>query len=168
VAGQSRRGGRRFATLLDADMPAPYMAAADYAEFYRGIVDEETIALRAPAHPRIAIWEPYESRLQQPDIVILGSLNEGTWPRAADPGPWLNRQMQAELGLPAPEERVGDAAHIFTSLLGTPEVYLTRAAKVRHAHRLARLLRLQARSRAGTRHPAAGSRGSPGRRRAAR
>ena len=144
-----------FATLLDADMPAPYMAAADYAEFYRGIVDEETIALRAPAHPRIAIWEPYESRLQQPDIVILGSLNEGTWPRAADPGPWLNRQMQAELGLPAPEERIGDAAHIFTSLLGTPEVYLTRAAKVGGVPNVPSrwLLRLQA-LLAGLRTPA--------------
>jgi ATP-dependent helicase/nuclease subunit B len=121
---------RLFATLLNADIVAPSMAAADYPEFYRGIVDEETIALRAPAHPRIAIWEPYESRLQQPDVVILGSLNEGTWPRAADPGPWLNRQMRTELGLPAPEERIGDAAHIFISLLGTPDVYLTRAAKV--------------------------------------
>ncbi len=111
-------------------VPAPAMAAADYPEFYRGIVAEETIPLRGPAHPRIAIWEPYELRLQQPDVVILGSLNEGTWPRTAEPGPWLNRPMQAALGLPAPEERIGDAAHIFTSLLGVERVYLTRAAKI--------------------------------------
>jgi ATP-dependent helicase/nuclease subunit B len=117
-------------SLVDTRMPAPYMAAADYPEFYRGIIEGETVVLRASAHPRIAIWEPYESRLQQTDVVVLGSLNEGTWPRAADPGPWLNRPMQAALGLPAPEERIGDAAHIFTSLLGTPEVHLTRAAKV--------------------------------------
>ena len=26
---------------------------------------------------------------------ILGSLNDGTWPQAADPGPWLNRPMRA-------------------------------------------------------------------------
>ena len=63
-------------------------------------------------------------------MVILGSLNEGTWPQAADPGPWLNRPMRATLGLPAPEERIGDAAHIFTSLLGVGQVYLTRAAKI--------------------------------------
>ena len=63
-------------------------------------------------------------------MVILGSLNEGTWPQAADPGPWLNRPMRQALGLPAPEERIGDAAHIFTSLLGVERVYLTRAAKI--------------------------------------
>ena len=62
--------------------------------------------------------------------MILGSLNEGTWPQAADPGPWLNRPMRQALGLPAPEERIGDAAHIFTSLLGVGQVYLTRAAKI--------------------------------------
>jgi ATP-dependent helicase/nuclease subunit B len=119
-----------FAALLDPEMPAPEMAAIDYPEFYRALVAEESIRLRGPAHPRIFIWEPYESRLQQPDVAILGSLNEGTWPQAADPGPWLNRPMRAALGLPAPEERIGDAAHIFTSLLGVGRVYLTRAAKI--------------------------------------
>ena len=97
------------------------MAAADYPEFYRSLVADESIRPRGAAHPRIAIWEPYESRLQQPDVAILGSLNEGTWPQAADPGPWLNRPMRATLGLPAPEERIGDAAHIFTSLLGVDQ-----------------------------------------------
>ena len=122
--------GKLFATLLDASVLAPKMAAADYPEFYRSLVADESIRQRSAAHPRIAIWEPYESRLQQPDVAILGSLNEGTWPQAADPGPWLNRPMRATLGLPAPEERVGDAAHIFTSLLGVGQVYLTRAAKI--------------------------------------
>ncbi|TMK72018.1 MAG: double-strand break repair protein AddB [Actinobacteria bacterium] len=119
-----------FATLLDGNVPAPDMAAADYPEFYRSLVANESILPRGAAHPRIAIWGPYESRLQQPDVAILGSLNEGTWPQAADPGPWLNRPMRAALGLPAPEERIGDAAHIFTSLLGVTQVYLTRAAKI--------------------------------------
>ena len=106
------------------------MRAADYPAFYRSLAEEVTIRLRAPTHPRIFIWEPYESRLQHPDVVVLGSLNEGTWPQAADPGPWLNRPMRQALGLPAPEERIGDAAHIFTSLLGVGQVYLTRAAKI--------------------------------------
>ena len=114
--------GKLFATLLDANVLAPEMAAADYPEFFRSLVADESIRQRRAALPRIAIWEPYESRLQQPDVAILGSLNEGIWPQAADPGPWLNRPMRATLGLPAPEERVGDAAHIFTSLLGAPSL----------------------------------------------
>ena len=121
---------RFFAGLITAEFAAPDLVAADYPEFYRSLVSEAAIRPRGPTHPRIAIWEPFESRLQQPDVVVLGSLNEGTWPQAADPGPWLNRPMRAALGLPAPEERIGDAAHIFTSLLGVERVYLTRAAKI--------------------------------------
>jgi ATP-dependent helicase/nuclease subunit B len=121
---------RFFAGLIEEGLPAPEMTAADYPEFYRSLVAGAAIRPRGPAHPRIFIWEPFESRLQQPDVVVLGSLNEGTWPQAADPGPWLNRPMRAALGLPAPEERIGDAAHIFASLLGVERVYLTRAAKI--------------------------------------
>ena len=81
-------------------------------------------------HPRISIWGPFEARLQQPDVLIVGSLNEGTWPEAAEPGAWLNRPMRSELGLPSPEEEIGRAAHDFVSLLGAETVYLTRAEKV--------------------------------------
>lgn len=120
----------RFLTSLRTEANAPELQAADYPSFYRSLAEEVTVRQRGPRHPRISIWEPYESRLQHPDVVILGSLNEGTWPQAADPGPWLNRPMRQALGLPAPEERIGDAAHIFTSLLGVGQVYLTRAAKI--------------------------------------
>ena len=129
--GEAGEAAAEFlATLLDGKAEAPQIAAVDYAEFYRSLSGEMTVRPRGPAHPRISIWEPYESRLQHPDVVILGSLNEGSWPQAADPGPWLNRPMRQALGMPAPEERIGDAAHIFTSLLGVGRVYLTRAAKI--------------------------------------
>jgi ATP-dependent helicase/nuclease subunit B len=38
--------------------------------------------------------------------------------------------MRAALGLPSPEEKIGYAAHDFTSLLGAQRVYLTRAEKI--------------------------------------
>ena len=117
-------------TLMSEESFAPHMRAIDYPAFYRSLAEEVTVRASAPTHPRISFWEPYESRLQHADVVILGSLNEGTWPQAADPGPWLNRPMRQALGLPAPEQLIGDAAHIFTSLLGAAEVYLTRAAKI--------------------------------------
>src|SRR5262245_60002745 len=128
---------------------APELAAADYPEFYRGLIDDETIAPPAGRHPRLAIAGPLEARLQQPDIVILGSLNEGSWPQAADPGPWFNRSMRQALGLPAPEARIGEAAHDFASLLGAEEVYLTRAGKIDGAPTVPSrwLIRLQVLSR---------------------
>lgn len=66
-------------------------------------------------HPRIFIWGLLEARLQSTETIVLGGLTEGVWPPAADPGPWLSRQMRTRIGLPSPEERVGQAAHDFLS-----------------------------------------------------
>ncbi len=92
---------------------------------------KESVRPSDPVHPRLFIWGPFEARLQQPDVVILGSLNEGTWPQAADPGPWLNRPMRADAG-PAG----AGGAHRRCGARSSPRcsarrsVYLTRAAKI--------------------------------------
>ncbi len=101
-----------------------------YPPFYRSLVAREVVRPPYPAHPRLFIWGPLEARLQQPDVVILGSLNEGVWPRPQEAGPWLSRPMRAALGLPAPEEITGRSAHDFAQCLGARRVYLTRALKV--------------------------------------
>jgi ATP-dependent helicase/nuclease subunit B len=119
-----------FASLIDKAMPNPNIAAADYPDFYRTMIADKRIRSHRQAHPRISIGDPFEARLQEADVVILGALNEGTWPQAADPGPWLNRAMRQALGVPAPEERIGAAAYDFCSQLGARRVVLTRAAKV--------------------------------------
>src|SRR3546814_13906821 len=81
-------------------------------------------------HPRVAILGPLEARLQHADLLILGGLNEGSWPAEVDPGPWLSRPMQSVFGLPLPERRIGLAAHDFFQAFCAPVVYLTRAARV--------------------------------------
>jgi ATP-dependent helicase/nuclease subunit B len=118
-----------FEALTDPTTRAPRLRAADYADFYRSLVAHEAVRSRLPARPRLFVWGPFEARLQQPDVLVLGSLNEGTWPAAADPGPWLNRPMRRALGLPAPEAEIGRSAHDFVSLCGAQHVYLTRAEK---------------------------------------
>lgn len=128
-----REGGeaaaRFFAELLDPQMPRITLLRSAYADLYATLLSRENVREQKAVHPRVSIWGPFEARLQQPDILILGSLNEGTWPEAAEPGVWLNRQMRRELGLPSPEEEIGRAAHDFVSLLGAETVYLTRAEK---------------------------------------
>lgn len=84
-------------------------------------------------HPRLAIWGPIEARLQQVDRLILGGLNEGTWPAEVATDPWLNRPMRETLGLPPPERRIGLAAHDLQQALGASEVILTRALRVEGA-----------------------------------
>ena len=120
-----------FVGLLDETMPAPDLRAHDYADLYRSLLARENVRERTAVHPRVSIWGPFEARLQQPDILILGSLNEGTWPESAEPGAWLNRPMRQALKLPSPEEDIGRSAHDFVSLLGAERVYLTRAEKLK-------------------------------------
>ncbi|HKB00131.1 MAG TPA: double-strand break repair protein AddB [Methyloceanibacter sp.] len=102
----------------------------EYPEFYRSLVAGEAVRPLLGLHPRLFIWGPLEARLQQSDLVILGSLNEGVWPRPEEAGPWLSRPMREKLNLPPPERRIGLSAHDFTQALGAGEVYLTRALKV--------------------------------------
>jgi len=119
-----------FTGLMDPNLAAPDIRAGDYADLYRSLITGENVRPRVAVHPRLFIWGPFEARLQQTDVMILGSLNDGTWPEAAEPGPWLNRPMRASLGLPSPEEKIGYAAHDLTSFLGAERVYLTRAQKI--------------------------------------
>lgn len=107
----------------------PRIKLEEYPALYRALLNREALYPSAPGHPRLFIWGPLEARLQQPDLMILGALNEGTWPRSADPGPWLNRSMREALGLPPPERVTGLSAHDFSQALGTREVVMTRALK---------------------------------------
>ena len=66
-------------------------------------------------HPRVFIWGLLEARLQSADVMVLGGLAEGVWPPASDPGAWLSRPMRSKVGLPSPEEIVGQSAHDFVS-----------------------------------------------------
>ncbi|MCW5732736.1 MAG: double-strand break repair protein AddB [Enhydrobacter sp.] len=89
----------------------------------------ETIRPRFGRHPRLAIWGPLEARLQRADLLVLGGLNEGSWPPAVETGPWINRPMRAALGLPQPERRIGLSAHDFAAALAAERVLLTRAER---------------------------------------
>lgn len=80
-------------------------------------------------HPRLSILGPLEARLLDKDVVILGGLNEGTWPSSASVGPFLSRKMRKEMRLSLPERRYGLAAHDFAELAANPTVYLTRSEK---------------------------------------
>ncbi|MEM7058652.1 MAG: double-strand break repair protein AddB [Pseudomonadota bacterium] len=83
---------------------------------------------RAP-HPRVAIRGAREARLEDADLTILAGLNDGTWPAAPDPGPWLSRPMHKALGLPLPERAVGLSAHDFICAAARRQVMMTRSTR---------------------------------------
>ncbi len=114
-------------------------------------------AVRPPygQHPRLFIWGLLEARLQHADLMILGGLNEGTWPSLPAPDPWLAPRIRHELGLPGLERRIGLAAHDFATALGGREVLVTRARRDSRAPAIASRfwLRLEAMTGGLTRAP---------------
>ena len=96
-------------------------------------------------HPGIAIWGTLEARVQSAELVILGGLNEGAWPRLPAADPWLGRGLRRAIGLPSPDRRIGLSAHDFQQAMGAPRVILTRATRDAEAPTVASrwLLRLE-------------------------
>ena len=126
-AGEAAAG--LFRELLDAADPEDVLPPAAYPPLLAGLMTRQPVRPKRPAHPRLTIYGQLEARLQQTDLVILAGLNEGTWPRATEPGPWLNPSMRGSLGLPPLERRIGQAAHDFVQASAGGEVVLSRAEK---------------------------------------
>ncbi|MDB5685423.1 MAG: Double-strand break repair protein AddB [Rhizorhabdus sp.] len=133
-AAWARPDGRAAADLLARfEEAAPLGPSgcdpAALAPMLRRMMD--AIAIRPPqgGHPRISIWGLLEARLQHADLMVLGGLNEGVWPAAPSPDPWLAPRIRAELGLPGLDRRIGLSAHDLAMALGAREVIVTRARR---------------------------------------
>lgn len=102
--------------------------------FYAPLLDQLLAGqvVRQPwgSHPRLFLWGPMEARLQHADVMVLGGLNEGTWPGEAEADPWMSRPMRQAFGLPAPERKIGLSAHDFAQAFAAPRVVLSRAVRV--------------------------------------
>jgi ATP-dependent helicase/nuclease subunit B len=105
------------------------LTPADYLPFVTAILQARQVRDPVSAHPDLMIWGTLEARVQGADLVILGGLNDGVWPKAPDPDPWLNRRMRADAGLLLPERQVGLSAHDFQQAICAPKVVLSRAAR---------------------------------------
>jgi len=105
------------------------MSARDFVDLLGALLASEEVRDRDAPHSGIMIWGTLEARVQGADLLILGGLNEGSWPEAVRPDPWLNRRMRAMAGLLLPERRVGLSAHDFQQAVAAPEVWLTRSER---------------------------------------
>ena len=108
-------------------------SARDYADLSGAIIAGEEVRNPDEPHPHVLIWGTLEARVQGADLVILGGLNEGSWPEAPDPDPWMNRQMRKTAGLLLPERRIGLSAHDFQQAIAAREVWLTRPLRSQDA-----------------------------------
>ncbi len=129
--GDAGRGAQNLIAELYAEAGSiPEIDGASYAPLFRMLTEEKAVRPPFGRHPRLQILGPLEARLQRFDLVVLGGLNEGTWPQDAPVDPWLSRPMRRALGLEQPERAIGLAAHDFATLAAGPRVILTRSRKV--------------------------------------
>ncbi|MCB9983564.1 MAG: double-strand break repair protein AddB [Rhodospirillales bacterium] len=122
-----RHASRFFAELFEHTQNLEALSLRDYAAILSHFMDQSQIRPAFGTHPRLQILGTLEARLIDADLVILGGLNEGTWPPEPAADPWMSRPMRKEFGLPAPERSIGLAAHDFVQGLCAPRVVLIRA-----------------------------------------
>lgn len=105
------------------------MNASDFVNLLGSVLSSGEVRSEFTPHPNIMIWGTLEARVQGADLLILGGLNEGSWPEAPKPDPWLNRTLRNEAGLLLPERRIGLSAHDYQQAIAAPEVFLTRSIR---------------------------------------
>ncbi len=115
----------------------PSIRPVDYPALFSTLIDRSLVRRRGGLDARVHIWGALEARLQSVDVVVLGGLNEGTWPSQTRLDPLLTRPMRAALALEPPERRIGLSAHDFAQALGQPTVWLTRSLRQDNEPRVA-------------------------------
>lgn len=113
-----------------AAISLPPLTGNDYRQLFTTLARIVPVRADGGQHPRLGVYGLLEARLMQADVVICAGLNEGTWPPSPPLDPWMSRPMKHNFKLPAPERRVGLAAHDFVQLASSAEVILTRAKRV--------------------------------------
>lgn len=129
---ETAAGEAALAAMEELDREAAYggeMTPADFAALLDTVLRGREVRDPVRSHPGVMIWGTLEARVQGADLVILGGLNDGTWPDLPPPDPWLNRRMRAEAGMLLPDRRIGLAAHDFQQAIAAREVLLTRATR---------------------------------------
>jgi ATP-dependent helicase/nuclease subunit B len=130
-AGEAGEAAARFvAELAEAARDFPALRGEDWPTLFEALLAGPVVRPRFGRHPRLTLLGLLEARLLQPDLVVLGGLNEGTWPAEPGADPWMSRPMRRAFGLASPERRIGVEAHDFVQALGAPQVVLTRATRV--------------------------------------
>lgn len=128
----SAEAGDALATVLREVMATDGQMEADgpqWIDIMMALSAGQAVKPRALSHPRLFIFGTLEARLQSVDTLILGGLNEGSWPGQTANNPFVSRSMKTEIGLEPPERRIGQLAHDFEMANGTTDLIYARALR---------------------------------------
>lgn len=106
-----------------------HFSPTEYRDLLYSLLSGEDVRDSVQPHPKIMIWGTLEARVQGADLIILGGLNDGIWPKLPEPDPWLNRKMRKDAGLLLPERQIGLSAHDYQQAVAAPRVILSRARR---------------------------------------
>ena len=120
---------RFLAQLQEAARDFPPISVSAYPALLAVLMGSVAVRSLPSRHPRVSILGQLESRLVAADHMLIAGLNEGAWPRAVNPSPWINRSMRAALGLPPAELQIGIAAHDLVMAASAETCVLSRARK---------------------------------------
>jgi ATP-dependent helicase/nuclease subunit B len=104
-------------------------SASSLPDVHASLISGKTVKPKTGSDPNVFIWGSLEARLQEVDTIVLGSLNEGSWPGVMPEDPFLSRGMKSNMQLDPPERRMGQAAHDFQMAMGTAKVILSRSLR---------------------------------------
>ena len=93
----ARRWRSVFEELQASAAAGPEIAPREYPALFAALIERIAVRRRGGVDPRIHIWGALEARLQSVDKVVLGGLNEGTWPAQTRLDPLLSRPMREAL-----------------------------------------------------------------------
>ena len=128
----SGEAGEALAAMLSEVMETDGQMEADgpqWIDIVMALTTGGAVKPRSLAHPRVFIFGTLEARLQTVDTMILGGLNEGSWPGKTVNNPFLSRTMKTDMGLEPPERRIGQLAHDFEMACGTRNLILSRSLR---------------------------------------
>lgn len=128
----SSEAGDALASLLGEIMETDGQIEADgpqWIDIMAALSAGQAVKPKALSHPRVFIFGTLEARLQSVDTLILGGLNEGSWPGQTANNPFISRMMKTEIGLEPPERRIGQVAHDFEMANGTGNLIYSRALR---------------------------------------
>jgi ATP-dependent helicase/nuclease subunit B len=128
----SGEAGEQLADLLAEVIETEGQMEADgpqWIDIVMALTTGGAVKPRSLANPRVFIFGTLEARLQTVDTMILGGLNEGSWPGQTVNNPFLSRTMKTDMGLEPPERRIGQLAHDFQMACGTRNLILTRSMR---------------------------------------
>ncbi len=129
---EAGRDVRAFVDEFMAAAPAHggALVPGGYGALWTALIKSATSRAGAwEADARVRILGALEARAETAGLMVLGGLNEGTWPAHPSPDPWLNRQTRERLGLASAERRIGLSAHDFLQAANAPRVVLSRAKR---------------------------------------